>query len=932
MKTTKKFIMMILAVIMLFSIIAVGAQAASVDFIKANYGYMVPTDAKFTKSISTVKLYGDYDYINFLIESTSNDVYFFYEIYSDKDMTKLVGGGSTYCADSGSYVFSPAIKLKGNFKSDKTYYCATYAAKTEDGENVKVSEKSVKSFKLKVTLKPKFKQKVVILKSVKNTVDGPTITWKKLSNGTTKYVVYRKGVTDAKWKKIATVKGDTYSYTDKSIKDKNVTYMYTVKGCDKNGTKTRCQYNGLLALYAKAPKVTAVNVTTDNKIEIKWKSSSPTATYRIYRSENNGKYKLVAKNITGTTYYDDTAKNSGSRYKYAVKAAIPTEYGTAVSSYKATKNRTFLAAPELNPVVVTDNGLSISWSSVNGATGYTVYRKTLDEKAEFTELAKVDANTLAFTDTTANAQSAFSYTVRATTEKVNGSYNSKGAEYFVLGKPVITKVEIWLGEGYQKISWTGDSRTTKYNVYVKGNNDWELLGSTVFNEFQTYDTGKELFGKLEFCVEAVRGDLMSTSDSYEFESYPNVNITAKENLVAGNRLQWEVNKLAEKYNVYRATVDKETGEKTQYELIITLNASGDKKYLEVLDETAIDGVNYVYKINAFYYGEEHESATEMNIYRTAPNVSLPNEKIELESYSSYEYRDVNNYIWIATKEDEVIPRVYYFYDYQTRNWVNVFSHYANGNSEQIAESQLRDAGVYPDANGEYKMAVVYLTGDNGFYTETTSIDRNVITIKFPDKYVEEISAELESKQIKLNWKNVEGAKKYIVTYTDASYKENSIEVERCASATTYCYLPSNLEKGCTYDVKLATIYEDGSKSYLSGKKVNLHGIPKLTHVNKVVSKVDGSNLVYVHLEEAIFYSDTAILYRKAPGSTNWEVVKSLGDFHSYSTKYGYAYQDETANGLIAYTYTVRYKEDESKVGPETDIGSWYDEKGVTLKI
>ena len=60
-------------------------------------------------------------------------------------------------------------------------------------------------------------------------------------------------------------------------------------------------------------------------------------------------------------------------------------------------------------------------------------------------------------------------------------------------------------------------------------------------------------------------------------------------------------------------------------------------------------------------------------------------------------------------------------------------------------------------------------------------------------------------------------------------------------------------------------------------------------------------------------------------------IRYLDDFDSYSG-YGYAYRDKTADGTVAYTYTARYKADESKVGAETDIGSWFDEKGVTLKV
>ena len=523
-----------------------------------------------------------------------------------------------------------------------------------------------------------------------------------------------------------------------------------------------------------------------------------------------------------------------------------------------------------------------------------------------------------FTDTTANAESAFVYTVRSEGKTSRGSYSGTGIEYFVLSKPVITSIEPGYA-GRHTLNWTGDSRTESYNVYLNKNNEWKLLGTTR-NTY--YNTTEQAFGKAEFRVEAVRGTLSSMSDSYFCECYPSVNVTAKENLVAGNRLQWEAHELAEKYNIYRATIDSVTGEKTQYELLATINVVDGTEYLEFLDEDAIDGVNYVYKINASYYGDEKESDVELKIYRAVSDVPLSNEQVEIESYSSYEYPDASNYIWVTPRDGRETSRVYYFYNYQTGNWVQIYSHYSNGNSQEISEKQLSDEGIYPDSNGEYKMAVVYLTGDNGIYSETTSIDRDVITIKFQEDFITEIAAELESKQIKLSWKNVEGATKYIVTYTDPSFNEHSIEVEKSTTDTTACYLPTDLNNGSTYEVSLTTIYEDGSKSIFSGKKVILHGMPKMTYVNKY----------YVYVEDSIPYGANAVLYRKAPGSSEWEVVKTLDDFDSYSTKYGYAYRDAKSDGTVAYTYTARCIADKSKVGAETDIGSWYDEKGITLKV
>lgn len=923
----KKLLSISLAVIMLICVVCVTASAASLNITRSDYGYMVPTDAKISKVVTVSKLYGNYDYMNFYIESNYDDVYYFFEIYSDKEMKKLVAGDFTYCATSGTYSYSPLVKLKG-LKSG-TYYAITYAARIDSAGNVTIADKSLLQFKVGIKRNASFSQQTVLLKSVTNTVNGPTIKWLKLSGEATKYAIYRRSMTGTKWTRVGIVNGSTLSFTDKSIKDKNGKYIYTVKALNKSGTASRYLYNGLSCLFAKAPKISSVATTSDNRIQVKWNNISNSAYYRVYRSENGGSWKLINSKFKGTTYYDTTAKN-GKNYKYTVRAVIPTSNGNAMSwYYNVNKTVDFVEQPTINPVEVSENGLKITWGKVTGAVNYTVYRKSFEIGDSWVNLGKVSSDVTEYVDVTANAESSFIYTVRSEGKTSRGSYSSSGVEYVVLDKPVITSVESYFGKGYQKITWTWVERALEYNVYMKENNEWKLLGTTQASDYYTYYDNEEAFGILEFCVEAVRGEVTSRSEPYIFEVYPDVSVIAKENLVAGNRLQWQVHELAEKYSVYRAIVDGTTGEKTQFELLETLEVSGDEEYLEILDENVVDGVNYIYKINAFYFGDEHEGDTEYKIYRADIDTNFDDIKIELESYNSYEYPDARNEVWLTLPEGYG----YRFYNYNTGSWVTVTSHYSRDGALQLSEQEINEQGAYANQYGEYKIAFVYsVANESGDSYQVTSYDKEVRTFKFPEEYVEEIAAELESKQIKLSWKSVEGATKYIVTYTDPSFNENSIEVERSATDTTACYLPTDLNNGSTYDVSLTTIYEDGSKSIFSGKKVILNGIPKVVHVAKSISKYDGSTWVYVFLEHWFDSRDNVILYRKAPGSTKWEVVKRLDDIAFGSSKGYYAYHVPGDDGTIAYTYTARYKADASKVGAETDIGSWFDEKGATLKV
>ena len=148
MKMTKRVLAIVMAVVTLVSVMGIAVEAASLKVSKLNMGYMAPTNSKGTKTIETVKLYGDYDYINFYISSKKNDSYFAYEIYSDKDYTKLVDGDLVAC-DKGTYTFTEKIKLKGNYSS-KTYYMITYGAKVSSNGNVTIDQNSMYEFKVVV--------------------------------------------------------------------------------------------------------------------------------------------------------------------------------------------------------------------------------------------------------------------------------------------------------------------------------------------------------------------------------------------------------------------------------------------------------------------------------------------------------------------------------------------------------------------------------------------------------------------------------------------------------------------------------------------------------------------------------------------------------------------------------------------------------------
>lgn len=467
MKKTKRILSIALVLVMLMSVMGIAVNAAYISSTTTNFGYMAPTDAKGTKTVSTVKLYGNYDYIDFYINSKSDDMYFFYEIYSNKNYTEksMIDYGYFYCDTKGTYSGEAVVKLSGLYKTG-TYYVLTYAATVSAYGDALVSEPSVREFKLVVDRTTAFNKQMVITKGVTNTVNGPQIKWQGVSSAATKYYIYRRPMAGTSWTKVGTASASARSFVDTSLKNKNGKFVYSVKAINKSGKATRYHYLGENCLFAKAPTLKSVATGAENIINVQWNSTSTSAYYELYRREvGQSSWTKLAGNYKKTSFTDKTAIN-GKTYEYTVRANIKTADGVARSAYygNAAKAVTFVEAPYVTFVSPVENGVEISWASVSGATAYTVYRRAIDGSTGWTTLKKVSANATSFVDTTAVAQEGYIYTVRAEGSKGRGSYYTAGKAYMQLAAPTVT-AELNSAKNAVTVIWTDVPNAFTYDIY-----------------------------------------------------------------------------------------------------------------------------------------------------------------------------------------------------------------------------------------------------------------------------------------------------------------------------------------------------------------------------------------------------------------------------------------------------------------------------------
>ena len=201
-------------------------------------------------------------------------------------------------------------------------------------------------------------------KSSKPTVTVPeytsssiTLQWTSIDNAEY-YQVYKYNKETAKYEKIKTLSGTTY--TDSSL-SKGDLPQYKVRAYYKNADSEAIYSEYSSVFYGATTPDTPTGLSLVSKgedtVKIKWTGVACTG-YLVYRyDELSGSYEKVGS-TTGTSYTDSTV-DSGTAYKYKIRAYIKTD------------SRTFYSAAYTSVLSVTTSGESTERKGyVNITDGY----------------------------------------------------------------------------------------------------------------------------------------------------------------------------------------------------------------------------------------------------------------------------------------------------------------------------------------------------------------------------------------------------------------------------------------------------------------------------------------------------------------------------------------------------------------------------------
>lgn len=432
-----------------------------------------------------------YNKINIQWKKTSNATHYkiYYKPYGGKKWTGL----ATVSGNTTSYTHT-ASKSKPIVVGQKyTYTVKGYNSKYKT--NGKYDAKGLTTYTKPTTVQ----LKKASLNSDKASV---TVTWNKIGSGD-RYVVFRK-TPGSSWTRLATLTDKNItSYTDKNpVLGK--TNTYTVRSYYSK-TKVYGNYNskGVSVNVPKPvvpgqPKLKKATAESYDRVKLTWNKASNATAYRIYYKTNGGSWKSAGDVDANTTSFIHKGLKENTRYTYTVKAYNKNskkwgsydKKGLTVTTPKiATPSQ-----PKLKSISApAHDKVKITWGKSSNAEGYCIYYRKLG--GPWVEVTYVDANTTSYVCDGLDADTSYTFTVRAFNHNKWSTYDKHGLTVrtpkLPSGEIKVYHVELDRDDISIKV---GKSYTLKATVYPDNATNKKLKWESADTSIATVDSNGRVVG------------------------------------------------------------------------------------------------------------------------------------------------------------------------------------------------------------------------------------------------------------------------------------------------------------------------------------------------------------------------------------------------------------------------------------------------------
>ena len=680
--------------------------------------------------------------------------------------------------------------------------------------------------------------------------DTINVKWQDVK-GATGYKVYRKKAGEKDFTALGVVKGTTYKDNSAQVGQE---YYYTVRAYvgetsnlgsfDKNGIKG-------VALPKKPTLKTAESVDF-NAIKVTWKKVDGASGYYVYRKADGEKYFKQIAEVNGNKTFTSTdlSATTGVKYQYTVRA-YRNRNGKPYAGLYDSKGVTATActkAPTIKSGVSTvSDKLKLTWSKVNGATGYNVYRKLENDK-NYKLIKTINGNgNVEFTDSGLKCGVKYYYRVNGFRTVDSKNYEGLGSkDYLGLTTPAQPALKSAKSLGYNTISieWTKVEGATGYDIYRKTTGTYSKIGTVDKQSTVTFKDEKAVTGvRYQYTVRAFYNKdgikRVSTYENYiHGTAYPsNPNLTSVTSVEYNAiELKWDKVDGANGYKIYRKLPSDKN-----YKELITLYEQTDK----YTDQTVNCGTTYQYIIRSFRY-ENGKTYTSGNSSAVSCKAVPPVVKVKVAS-TGYNSLNVS---W--EKVDGATGYRIYFKKDNAKNWTTLAT-FENGSLTSCEHRKLT-TGV----NYTYTVRAYYKDGSKTIWGgfNQTGVTKKPVTSA--PKLVSVTSSTATNVTVK--WETVSGANGYkVMRKADGSKTWSTIGT---TDSKKLSYTDKKVSCGVKYHYTVRA-YRNVSKKPVLGS-YNSNGLEIMTIPDRPVISVSSAN-----------YNKLNVSWSRSNGATGYKVYRKV---------------------------------------------------------
>ncbi|MCE2885193.1 MAG: hypothetical protein LW806_09880, partial [Planctomycetaceae bacterium] len=286
------------------------------------------------------------------------------------------------------------------------------------------------------------------------------VSWTAL-NGATGYRIYRR-IEGGVAAQIAVVTGGTTTFYDDTTATPLTTYLYSVKTTTTSVDSATSDENSGWRNLA-APALAASQGTSESGVVLTWSAIAGATGYELFRTAPGGSAQPLAS-LEAVTGFTDTTADPLVIYTYTAKSVHP--LGLSPSSAAVTGWRN---VPGPSAVMASDgtfaSKVQVEWTSVSGATGYTVWRK-LPSAAAYAQIGTVAGGaTLAYADTTAAVATTYQYAVKATNSAGSTAFSPSDTGWRNTTAPGSVAASDGTYNDKVRVTWTAAPSATGYKVF-----------------------------------------------------------------------------------------------------------------------------------------------------------------------------------------------------------------------------------------------------------------------------------------------------------------------------------------------------------------------------------------------------------------------------------------------------------------------------------